>query len=60
MQFKIIHDITNCVAGLCKWNISDSDRCKYCNVQDTLIHALTECPSTIQCIRHQTLDIADS
>ena len=48
IQFKIIHDITNCVVNLCKWNISDSDKCECCNAQDTMIHALTECPFTLQ------------
>ena len=58
IQFKIIHDITNCVVNLCKWKISDSDRCEYCSIQDTMIHAFTECPSTLQGIR-EVLDIID-
>ena len=50
-QFKIIHDITNCAVNLCKWNVIDSERCEYCNVQNSMIHSFVECPATRQGIK---------
>ena len=44
LQFKVVHNITNCGVNLKKWGIRDSDLCLFCdeNVSDTLVHALVD------------------
>ena len=48
LQFKIIHNITNCGANLAKWGIKENKLCNYCRTPeiDTVTHALVECPTT--------------
>ena len=50
VQFKIIHNITNCKSNLFKWRISENDTCDFCtsNQRDDLIHALCKCNHTKQ------------
>ena len=50
MQFKIIHQITNCGSKLNKWKIARSDKCQFgnYNMTDNVRHALGECESTKQ------------
>ena len=52
LQFKILHNITNCRANLNKWNIAPTDICEFCNenVKDDIVHALFNCANTKKCI----------
>ena len=53
LQFKILHNITNCRANLNKWNIAPTDICEFCNenVKDDIVHALFNCANTKKCIQ---------
>ena len=50
IQFKILHNITNCKSNLHKWKISENDICEFCesNKRDDIIHAFCECEHTKQ------------
>ena len=52
LQFKVVHNITNCGVNLKKWGIRDSDLCLFCdeNVSDTLVHALVDCKKSRELI----------
>ena len=43
MQFKIIHNIIATNKRKKDWGINESDKCSFCNNEDTLDHALWEC-----------------
>ena len=45
LQFKIIHNITNCRENLKRWNLSNDEICEFCDlkINDNLKHSLFEC-----------------
>ena len=53
IQFKIVHNITNCGSNLVKWKIKCDKMCEFCddNVTDTLMHSLFECKTTKSWLR---------
>ena len=44
IQFKILHNIYPTLKHLHKWNIKESPNCTHCQVPETTIHAIAECP----------------
>ena len=42
-NFKIIHRILPSGINLCRWRISNSDKCSSCNVPDTYEHMFLQC-----------------
>ena len=44
MQFKIIHNITNCRENLKRWNLANDEICEFCDlkINDNLKHSLFE------------------
>jgi exonuclease III len=43
VQYKLLHNIYPTMKHLHKWKIKQSDKCRNCNVTETLAHAIYEC-----------------
>ncbi len=52
IQFKLLHNIYPTMSHLFKWKLKDTDKCALCNVVQTVYHAIYDCPTARECIRH--------
>jgi hypothetical protein len=53
VQYKILHNIYPTMKHLNRWKIKESDKCAYCDVTETLSHAIYFCPvakKAIECL----------
>jgi hypothetical protein len=44
VQFKILHNIYPTMSHLYKWKIKDTPNCHNCNIKETTLHAIFQCP----------------
>jgi hypothetical protein len=45
-QYKLLHNVYPTIYHLHKWKIKDTNLCCYCQVPDTLIHTIYDCPES--------------
>lgn len=50
-HFKMLHNILPVKHNLVKWGISDVDTCPFCNLKESLIHALWQCSFTQETLK---------
>jgi hypothetical protein len=46
LQYRLINRIINCQQKLMQWKIINNSICKFCNLEDTLIHFFLQCSNT--------------
>ncbi len=57
VQYKILHNIYPTMKHLFKWQLKPSAHCGFCNVTETLKHALWDCPAASDTIARLELMI---